>query len=630
MASKRLEVVIVANPKGLASGFGEAERRAGKFDSKMSGISGKLTSTFSTLGKGLGLGAVGGVGLLAAYGPTLVDLGGKLGAWELKANTVFEGQAAAVRKWSDKNNEAFGVTDEELTGLAASFGDLLKPMGFTSSEAADMSTKVVGLAGALSQWSGGKKSASEATDILAKAMLGEREGLVELGIKISENDVQARLAKKGQEGLTGAALEQAKALATQELIFEKSTDAQKAYAAGGNKTLMASNKLKAIFGELQVWLAEKLVPAFTAAATWVGDELPRYIAMGQAAIEGLFGGGGGSDAGTQAQEVFGRIRTAVESVVSWVRDNWPQIKATVSEVMLTVQTVIGSVVSVVQTIWANFGENILTYARNVFRNIQQEISGALEVIRGIFTVISSALKGDWAGVWEGIKGIVHGAVNVVIGIVKNAGELLRLAATVTLEVMNSAWKAGWDAIQQVPGLAWEAIKTGVAWSLQWIVDQVTSMPEKIATAATGMFDGIKEAFRAAINWVIRAWNGLEFKIPGYDPPGPGPKFDGFTLGIPDLPELHTGGRVPGQLGREVPIMALGGEQVLSIPQVRAAESASRVLASSGSLSGDVYVTVQVAGNVTSERDLAKSIAPVIFAEARRQSRMGGSPLAGVR
>ena len=68
--------------------------------------------------------------------------------------------------------------------------------------------------------------------ILTKAYLGERDALTSLGIKISEADVQARLAANGQDELTGAALEQAKAVATQQLIFEKSTDAQKAWSDG--------------------------------------------------------------------------------------------------------------------------------------------------------------------------------------------------------------------------------------------------------------------------------------------------------------------------------------------------------------------------------------------------------------
>jgi hypothetical protein len=74
---------------------------------------------------------------------------------------------------------------------------------------------------------------------------------------------------------------------------------------------------------------------------------------------------------------------------------------------------------------------------------------------------------------------------------------------------------------------------------------------RIAKVAAGMWDGIKDAFRGAIDWIIRGWNGLQFKIPGFDL---GPvHFGGFTLGLPDIPPLAKGGIV------NKPTLALIGE-----------------------------------------------------------------------
>jgi len=242
MAERKLSVVITGDAKGAQKAMGLVESSAGGMQSKLTKVGGGITTAFK--GAALGAGLVGGG--LAVFGNQLLTSGAQVSAWRQKTNVVFEGQAADVRKWADKNNEAFGLTDDELAGLAASFGDLLKPMGFTAGQAADMSTKVVGLSGALSSWSGGTVSAADASDILAKAMLGETDGLKSLGIAISAADIDARLAAKGQKELTGAALAQAKAVATQELIFEKSTDAQTAWSNGGNKALLGQNKLKAL------------------------------------------------------------------------------------------------------------------------------------------------------------------------------------------------------------------------------------------------------------------------------------------------------------------------------------------------------------------------------------------------
>jgi hypothetical protein len=60
--------------------------------------------------------------------------------------------------------------------------------------------------------------------------------------------------------------------------------------------------------------------------------------------------------------------------------------------------------------------------------------------------------------------------------------------------------------------------------------------------------------------VIRAWNSLEFKVPSVDV---GPvHFGGQTIGVPDVPTLHSGGIVPGRRGEEVLTLLEAGERVI--------------------------------------------------------------------
>lgn len=601
-------IALVPTAKGIKGNIeselgGAGVAAAGKTETAFSRSAGNVGSVL----KGALVGAaVGGAAAFGAIkvGGELLNIGARVESFRQKSKTVFGAQSDDVRKWADKNNEAFGVTDDELVGLAANFGDLLKPMGFSSSEAAKMSTDVVGLSGALSSWSGGTVSAADASDILAKAMLGERDGLKSLGISISEADVQARLAAKGQEGLTGAALEQAKAVATQELIFEKSTDAQKAWADGGNKALLGQNKLKAAVGEAKESIATALTPALAAAAGWLGDRLPGAIAAAQAWFKSIQ---------PTLQEVAAWLqekippaveilRSAFESAVGWVRENWPQIRETIAGVLSAVQTVIESVVSISLTIWKNFGDNVLAYVKAVWGPVQSVISGAMEIIKGIFSTVSALLKGDWSAVWAGIKQTVEGAFKFITGIFGVFREAVKLWLGIVVEILTSMWSKAWEAVKTVvsnaagaivdlvkgiPGrfvdqvrTMWDGITTGITVAKDWVRDRigdlvgfVTGLPRRISSAAAGMFDGIKNAFRSALNWVIRAWNGLEFRIPGFDPPGPGPAFGGFSLGVPDIPEFHQGGIVPGARGDEVVIKALAGERVLTSAQAQAYEGA---------------------------------------------------------
>lgn len=197
-------------------------------------------------------------------GKQLFDVGQRMDELDTKSRTVFEDQLSDVQKWAKENRKAFGTSSREVTALAANFADLLKPMGFTTAEAAAMAKEVTGLAPALARWEGKGRSAAEVQDILAKAMLGEREGLKSLGISITEADVQRQLQKQGLEDLTGAELEQAKAIATRDLIMAKSTDAQAAWTNGGRAAAEQQGALTSAMQTTKESLATALTPAFEA------------------------------------------------------------------------------------------------------------------------------------------------------------------------------------------------------------------------------------------------------------------------------------------------------------------------------------------------------------------------------
>ena len=103
---------------------------------------------------------------------------------------------------------------------------------------------------------------------------------------------------------------------------------------------------------------------------------------------------------------------------------------------------------------------------------------------------------------------------------------------------------------------WDTIKSGAGAAKDWVVDKFDAlvgffkrMPGRMADAAVGLFDGIKDAFRGAINFVIDAWNGLSFSLPSVDThiPGVG-RVGGFTIGTPNIPRLAEGGIVSARPG----------------------------------------------------------------------------------
>lgn len=264
---------------------------------RLRGVSGAQKKITGGLKSMVGLAAAAFTAqVVVDYGKELFTLGTEMEVLEKKAKTVFGEALPLVTRKAEENAAAMGLTVGQYVDASAAIGDLLILMGFARDEAVNISTNLVDLSGALSEWTGGQVSATEVTDILGKAMLGEREQLKGLGISISEADVKARLAEKGLSNLTGEMLQQAKAAATLELITEKSGDAQAAFAANSDTLVRKQAELQAKFQTIKEELAQALIPVFhrlLAAATPIITtfaDLVTAVIRGDKATSKLSGG----------------------------------------------------------------------------------------------------------------------------------------------------------------------------------------------------------------------------------------------------------------------------------------------------------------------------------------------------
>jgi len=323
-SSSVINVAILGDAKGFKRAVGEASTKLGKFGTRVGSISTSVAKGFGVMGA-----AAGGFAIVG--GKHFFNVGEELVSLDQKINTVFSGQSLnQVTGWADDVAARMGLTSTQAAGLAANAGDLLKPMGFTADEAASMSTEIIGLSGALSEWSGGQRSVEETAEILSKALLGERDSLKSLGISINQAEVDQRAMTIAVEAGRDAITEQDKALATQQLILEKSTDAQEAYAAGGNKLTAAQNRLKAAFGEIQERIARKLLPVFARMAD-IAVELIEVFDK-----DGL--GGVISDVQLRIQRAWPAIRTQLgvwaRGFVAWLQDVGPPLFAALGEFLL--------------------------------------------------------------------------------------------------------------------------------------------------------------------------------------------------------------------------------------------------------------------------------------------------------
>ena len=246
----RMVYRILGDDKDLQKSLNKSQRALEKAGQKMTAIGKKLTMGVT----------VPIVGIGTAMVKSAID------AEETRAKfeTAFSGIESSADRVVSELQDGYGLARQEAEKLLSNTGDLLKGFGATADEALGLSDQVQRLSVDLASYNNLQGGASRASEILTKAMLGEREALTSLGIKISETDVQQRLLEKGQENLTGRAQLLAKAQATLELAYQQSGDALGDYNRTQDSTANQLRQIKADIKDISVEIGRELLPTVRA------------------------------------------------------------------------------------------------------------------------------------------------------------------------------------------------------------------------------------------------------------------------------------------------------------------------------------------------------------------------------
>jgi hypothetical protein len=175
--------------------------------------------------------------------------------------------------------------------------------------------------------------------------------------------------------------------------------------------------------------------------------------------------------------------------------------------------------------------------------------------------------------WPLLLAIITGPIGAAVLIVVKNWDTIKGAAQAVWDWINDTWHKLTDIIAapiqeaaRLIGIAWDGIKTAA----QGVFDGVKGIFDKFAGIFDGIVEGVKtaigkvvDAITAPINAIIRAWNGVELKVPeitlpkihiiGTDTDIGGGTFGGQSFKFPHIPELASGAVLTS------PTLFLGGE-----------------------------------------------------------------------
>lgn len=520
------------------------EKATGNVESNLGGLSGKIGTAAKAIAGSMAAAFV--LDKIKDFGTELYNLGAEADIWQKKADIVFGSSADAVRDWAAENAAAMGMTKSEVVGAAAALGDLLVPMGATRSEAALMSQDVIGLSGALSAWSGGTNTVTEVNDILAKAMLGERDGLKALGIAINQAEVDQRaLTLASADGRTEVSAMD-RALATQQLIMEKSTDAQDAWAGSMHDGTKNLNRIKAATAEFKEKLGTALLPVVDKVVAFMVDEaIPAFQDM--------------------AAWLGPKLTAAGQALSDWWASNGPAITG----------FLLG-----VRDAAVEFGAGFMSAWNDDISPALDEVNAAVselwEEISPVFDDVSAGLGSmgiDWEKIGATVGWVVGAMVAGIASTIRNIAILVNKTSSAAAAI-QAAWARGEGAVG--------AFKTQVQIAGRVIGVTMTAVRVVFNLAAVGIRGSVNTAnsaleslrtmlgrIKQALQWVKDKFNDVKSALQG-----------GLSIPTPNWPtppswmksvsnHFHAGTHsVPGTPGSNVPAILQAGEQVLSVAQAR--------------------------------------------------------------
>jgi len=269
VAAKRLRYAFIGDAESLLRSINKSETALGKFGRSVGAVGKMAVSGFAVIGAAA-----------AVAGVKAVNVASDANEAAAAFDTTFGGAAVSAGKFVEEFANKAGLAEHELKQLLATSGAVLQGINFTADGSADLSTKLATLAGDVASFSNVQGGAQPVMEAFTKALLGERESLKTYGIAIMEADVQQQAFIMTGKASASELTKQEKALATYELLLQKTTVQQGDLNRTQDGFANASRKAKAELRDLQAELGEELLPVAT-------ELIPVFSNVVKALAEGL-------------------------------------------------------------------------------------------------------------------------------------------------------------------------------------------------------------------------------------------------------------------------------------------------------------------------------------------------------
>src|SRR5215510_6358074 len=236
---------IIADVKDAIGGVEKVQTATTGFKEKAIGI-GKSVAT------GLAVAAVADFGMEAVN--TAAEAEDAMDA----VNSAFGESAGEIEKFSKSAADNMGLSAQDFQTMAAKTGQILTGFGINTKDAAAQ-TEILAQRGAdmATIWG---TSTDEAMNAINSAMMGNTRGLKKFGVSLTKSEIDARAMALGYTDASGKVTQAGRAIASQQLILEKTSKYQGEFAKNSGDLGSQQEILAAKMENLKATIGSQLLP----------------------------------------------------------------------------------------------------------------------------------------------------------------------------------------------------------------------------------------------------------------------------------------------------------------------------------------------------------------------------------
>lgn len=193
MTLEKLNVILDANLKPYKQAMKSAETETTKSTAK---IKSTLSSIKGTIAKiGAVVASAFAVKALVNFSKSCIELGSDLAEVQNVVDVTFGSMSGTINQFAREAIEKFGLSETAAKRYTSTMGAMLKSMGFTTQQAADMSMNITGLAADMASFY--NLDNDVAFEKIRAGLSGETEPLKQLGINMSVANLEAYAMSQG-------------------------------------------------------------------------------------------------------------------------------------------------------------------------------------------------------------------------------------------------------------------------------------------------------------------------------------------------------------------------------------------------------------------------------------------------